>query len=565
MDYSAPSAHESYRQALRQGRRFVAERQGHRESGLLTVLEPLLTEMCGEMPLGLYEVPLKKVKGTYAAGRAGALSGDFMPLLKEESEFAAKWEALYNSSLQKGITDPIRVYEYLGYYYVLEGHKRVSVARVLSMYSLFAEVTRLFPQSGATSPEHEVFFEILGENKRRVIRHMWFSKPGRVTELRALTGGDEEKLESAFTDFRTEYHRQGFHQSIPAITTGDAFWQYAKIYPYDDIDNLARCRPQWEMLAHPAPVKTVSDPSEPGSRRLLRGAPPQVAFLHRGTVKTRLSTAAHDIGRYALRREFPDLPLTVIDGLRGDNHELPELGKANLVFATDPVLSGLALRVALENRNASVLLYHEEPVGVTGTYFANTEGASFLMGVLAGTLSRSARIGWVRFPRDFSGRRHDLQAFAQGARAARPYLRVYAGKPGEYPAELLRTWGERGVDTVFLPNPPFGAFRPPIKSFPGVYAHLCSLSPSGQLTETLAAAAWHWEEFYRKLTRGIIESGSPPEKTHFRLGLDSGVLGVHPTSAGIGASVSLAAFRNALIDGTVVPVEENALAEIYEG
>ncbi len=512
--------------------------------------------------MGLYEIPLKKIRGTYAAGRADALSGNFMPLLDEKSEFSAKWQALYRSSLENGIRDPIRVFEYLGYYYVLEGHKRVSVARMSSLYSLSAEVTRLLPPPGAETPEHAVFFELLGGNKRKVIRHMWFSQPGRVTELRQLTEGNEERLESAFNDFRAEYHRQNFHQSLPAITTGDAFWQYAKIYPYEDTANLARCRPQWELLAHPEPVKTVSDPSESAARRFLRGAAPQIAFLYRGTVETRFSAAAHDIGRFALQREFPAIPLSVTDGLGGGAHEFPELGKANIIFVTDPTLSGLALRITLERRNALVLLYHDKPVGLTGTYYANTEGAAFLMGTLAGSVSRTACIGWVGFPHDLIGRGHDLQAFAQGARMVRPHSRVWAAS--ENPAALFRRWAERGIDTVFLPNLSFGAIRPPIKSFPGVYAHLCALSPTGYVTDTLAAAAWHWDSFYRKLIHNVIESGSHPEKLHFRLGLDSGVLGVHTTAASSGAAACLDVFRRALTDGTIEPVKEDAPIEIYD-
>ncbi len=559
--YTAQDALDSYYAALRQGRRYVSERRSQKQSGLLRVLEPLLSEFCREIPLGLYEIPLKKIRGTYAVGRAGALSGDFMPLLDEKSEFSYKWRSLYTSALEIGISEAIQVYEYLGYYYVLEGHKRVSVARVLSLYSLLAKVTRLLPPPGEETPP--VFFEILNGNQRKIIRHMWFSVPGRVTELRKLAGGDEERLETVFSGFRAEYHRQNFHQTLPSITTGDAFWQYAKIYPYDDLTNIARCRPQWELLAHPEPIKTVTDPSESAGRHFLRGAPPQVAFLYRDTIETRFSAAAHDIGRYALQREFPSLPLCVIDGLGCGAHELPDIGKANIVFVTDPTLAGLALRIALERRNALVLLYHEEPVGLTGTYFAKTEGVAFLMGVLAGSVSRSANIGWVRFPRDFSGRGHDMQAFAQGARAVRPASRVFAA--GGEDNSLFRRWGERGVDTVFLPNLPLGMVRPLIKSFPGVYAHVCALSPSGHIGDTLGAAAWHWDVFYRKLMRGITESGSHPEKLHFRLGLDSGVLDIHTTAAASGAAKCLSVFHRALIDGSVEALDEADLAEIAEG
>ncbi|MDR0325978.1 MAG: hypothetical protein LBI19_07810 [Oscillospiraceae bacterium] len=556
---------EAYRAALKAGRRFVAEQNSAGRSGLLPVLEPLLSESCGEIPLGLYEIPLKKIRGTYAAGRSHALSGSFMPILKEESEFAAKWRALYASALDKGIVEPIRVYEYLGYYYVMEGHKRVSVASVLSNYSLLAQATRLMPPSGAETPEHTVFFEILGGDRKKIIRHMWFSTAGRITGLREMAGGDEELLENTFSTFRAAYHKQGFDHSLPGITTGDAFWQYAKLYglPISVKDselqkNLARCRPQWELLSHPEPVKTVSGPAAVSKPLFFipRGTSPSVMFAYRNS-QSRIAAEAHEAGRFALRRAFPELLVSAVD-------ELPTEIGSDVLFVTDPSLSDAALRAALENKNTLVLLCHDEPVGITGTYCAKIEEAAFLMGALAGSLSQSARIGWLRPPYDLGGRGRDLQAFAQGASAARPAARVFMAEAGEDLNAVRRRWAERGVDAIILPRSDFGA-RPAVKAFPGVFAHLCSLSRDGTIAETLAAAAWHWDAFYVKFIQSVIEGGVPAEQLHYRMGLDSGVLDLHLTAQASGAKRCLSVFRHALSAGLLVPVDENTPVEIYEG
>ncbi|MDR0294261.1 MAG: hypothetical protein LBH95_08945 [Oscillospiraceae bacterium] len=569
-------AAEAYHTALKAGLRFVAEQNGSGRSGLLTVLEPLLSECCGDVPLGLFEVPLKKIRGTYAAGRSNALSGNFMPLLGEKSEFSAKWRSLYVSALVKGIVEPIRVFEYLGYYYVMEGHKRVSVASVLSHYSLLAEASRLLPPPGGETPEFAVFEEILGGDRKKIIRHMWFLSPGRVTELRELAGGDESLLEDAFMAFRAAYHKQGFHETFPGITTGDAFWQYVKIYGFPggteeavQPRNLARCRPQWELLEHPEPFKTVSDPAGTGSKprfSVARGTPPPVTFAYRETPRTRFSAEAHEAGLFALRRAFPGLPVTVVDGLPAGlgAYEAMSLAKGNILFATDPSLSGAALRVALERKNTLVLLCHDEPVGVTGTYYAKTEEAAFLMGALAGSLSESARIGWLRPPYDLGGRGRDLQAFAQGASAARPAARVYMAEADGPLGAVLRRWAERGIDTLILPRTAYVA-RPAVKAFPGVFAHLCTLSRDGTIAEVLAAFAWHWEAFYIKFIRGILEGGIPADQPHYRMGADSGVLGLHLTSRADGARHCLSAYRHALGAGLIVPVDENSPVEVYEG
>jgi hypothetical protein len=125
------------------------------------------------------------------------------------------------------------------------------------------------------------------------------------------------------------------------------------------------------------------------------------------------------------------------------------------------------------------------------------------------------------------------------------------------------TLAECGADTVMLPRKPLGV-RPALKAFPGVYAHLCTLSRNGAVTEPLAAAAWHWDAFYLKFIRGIAEGGSAAGNLHIRMGLDSGVLGLHLTAHAAGAAHCLAVYRHALTSGLFAPVDENRPVEVYE-
>ena len=59
-----------------------------------------------------------------------------MPLLDEQTEFSAKWSAVYTYQLEQGIDDPIIAYEYLNKFYVLEGNKRVSVLKYVKADSI---------------------------------------------------------------------------------------------------------------------------------------------------------------------------------------------------------------------------------------------------------------------------------------------------------------------------------------------------------------------------------------------------------------------------------------------
>jgi basic membrane protein A and related proteins len=117
-------------------------------TGILPSLNGIVknTDIISEISLGLVEVPLKKIIGTYSHSRSTSFADNFMPLPTRGSEFSSKWCTLYKAHLEEGIRDPIRVYEYLNWYYVIEGNKRVSVLKYVDAVSISAEVRRLLPR-----------------------------------------------------------------------------------------------------------------------------------------------------------------------------------------------------------------------------------------------------------------------------------------------------------------------------------------------------------------------------------------------------------------------------------
>lgn len=124
-------AREDYQKALKKGERSYARYLSEGKYPYLQVLEELLshTDVVAEEDLGICSIPSEMIVGTFTAGRRTAFAPNFMPLLDDESEFAAKWQALYNAHLEEGIHDPIKCYEFMNRYYVLEGNKRVSVLK----------------------------------------------------------------------------------------------------------------------------------------------------------------------------------------------------------------------------------------------------------------------------------------------------------------------------------------------------------------------------------------------------------------------------------------------------
>ena len=78
------------------------------------VLEELLPNLsgCPVIELPVQDVPVDRIAGTVSKGRMNAFSASFYPLLEPESEFAAKWTALFRAHLSDvGITEPVECRE----------------------------------------------------------------------------------------------------------------------------------------------------------------------------------------------------------------------------------------------------------------------------------------------------------------------------------------------------------------------------------------------------------------------------------------------------------------------
>ncbi|HPF29257.1 MAG TPA: BMP family ABC transporter substrate-binding protein, partial [Lachnospiraceae bacterium] len=93
----------------------------------LPVLDDIISRetVDSQVSLGLVQIPLDSIVGTYSAGRTTAFARNFMPILSQDSEFACKWSQLYDALEEEGLRDPIKAYEYNNKFYVMEGNKRV--------------------------------------------------------------------------------------------------------------------------------------------------------------------------------------------------------------------------------------------------------------------------------------------------------------------------------------------------------------------------------------------------------------------------------------------------------
>ena len=155
----------------------------------LQVLDDILsyTDVSSEINLGLVDIHLDQVAGTKTAGRTNAFASNYMPLLPKDSEFASKWCNLYTAHLEEGIRDPVKVYEFMNRFYILEGNKRISVLKYCNAVTVPAYVTRIMPVKD-DSDESRVYYEFLDFYKKTEINYLNFSQLGSYVKICNLVG-----------------------------------------------------------------------------------------------------------------------------------------------------------------------------------------------------------------------------------------------------------------------------------------------------------------------------------------------------------------------------------------
>ena len=120
---------EEYLKAKRLGEKEVRARNSKGEYPYVAALDDIepAVDRLSHRAMGIIEIPVELIKGTKTRARQNSFAANFMPLLDSNSELAAKWNSLYATQISEGITDPVKVFEYLHKFYVQEGNKRVSV------------------------------------------------------------------------------------------------------------------------------------------------------------------------------------------------------------------------------------------------------------------------------------------------------------------------------------------------------------------------------------------------------------------------------------------------------
>ena len=520
---------EDYKNALKSGQRAYRACVARGQSPYLAVLDDILVNVniVSQEPLGLVEIPAESIVGTKTSGRHTAFAPNFMPLLEADTEFATKWSNLCEAHLEEGIQNPILAYEFMNRFYVQEGNKRVSVLKYYGAVKIAGTVTRLIPARN-DSLENRIYYEFLDFYKLSQINYVHFSRTGGYAKLQTLvckasgeswTEDDRLNFSSFYTVFRQQFIALGGHDL--KLTTGDGLLVYLSVYRYADAceatpaqvkENLEKLWTEVKVLTEPQAVELSLEPAPSAGEPLLsklnifssKPSELKVAFLHENNAENSAWVRNHNKGRDALEQAFPDrLTTTTLENVNPEvdaEQALEELAhdSVDVVFTTSARMHTACLKVAAQHPKIRILNCSlNAPHPLVRTYYPRAYEVTYLLGLLAGALTHTDRVGYVA-PHPVYGVPAALNAFAQGLKTVRPQARVvlrWSCLPD--PAKPLDFSDCPDVDIFYAHSQkePEGFYRD--------YG-LCRRLPDGTL-DPLGLPVWKWEAFYIEIIRSIFD------------------------------------------------------------
>ena len=546
-------AKDDYLKAYKAGKKDYQARMLRGEKPTLQVLDDFMPEKGSyhEVSLGLVQVPIAQIMGTKTVGRSSSFAGNFMPILREDTEFASKWINLSESQKDEGIRDPVKVYEYMNKFYVEEGNKGVSVMKFFEAVSIPGNVTRIVPKR-TEEKENKIYYEFMDFYQAAPINYIWFTQEGSFAKLQETVGKapgevwtEDEllKFSALYTRFTNEYEAKGGGKL--KITTGDAFLAFIALHGYDEVDEkttnelrdlVGKSWEEFELLQEEEDIELKMKPSnEKKSKPLLSMLLPlsshklKAAFIYEKTPGTSAWTYAHELGRLYVEQIFSD-ELVTMSYENGTEENVDVLiqkaieSGCKLIFTTTPPFVQASVKAAIANPevrilNCSLNTSHR----YIRTYYSRMHEAKFLMGAIAGAMAENNKLMYIAdYP--IFGSIANINAFALGAKMINPRAKVYLEWSTRKEIDLDEKIKETGSSCISGRDMviPEEASR-----FFGIY-HM-----DGDHPRNLAMPLYHWGKFYEQLLRAILDGNwkndddAPSTKAiNYWWGMSAGVIDV---------------------------------------
>lgn len=513
-----------------------------------------------QVKVGLIEIPLSLVVGTKTVGRTNAFARNFMPVLAEKSEFAAKWSSLYEYQVSEGIQDPVKVFEFIGRFYIQEGNKRVSVLKFVDAPSVMADVTRIMPEK-TDDPEVVNYYEFLEFFRVCPTYELRISTPGGYRAFAGILGlnldntwSDSTQMDvrSAISVFERSFYAKGGERL--AIQSGDALLIYLHFYRLDSLLNdsdevisrrLTKLWNEFMTAANDDNLELVERPEKMNEEKGLLDfllyppaytmqKPLKAAFMYEKTPETSSWNYMHELGRNHVMEVFGEtVDIRRYDNT-GTNEELADrIDEAvndgcEVIFTTSPSQMPRTLRAAVHYNdqpvhflNCSVNLPHN----ALRSYYCRIHEAKFVMGALAACEAEDHRIGY-RADYPIYGAIAGINAFALGAAMIDPQAKIYLEWSTMKDHDWKQSFREQGISVISGSD----MIRP--QEMTREYG-LYRIDYAADELQHIAAPLWDWGKFYELLFRRYME-WQRVEKVkvaddvglNYWWGMDAGVVGV---------------------------------------
>lgn len=573
---------EVYAKARKQALRSFRENSSKGIYPYLQALDDILpmTSTAAEEDLGIMDIPTELIAGTKSKARTTAFADNFMPLLSEKTEFAMKWEKLYENHQEEGIRDPVEVYEFMNHFYVAEGNKRVSILKYCNAPMIQASVTRILPEKN-DAPENKLYYEYLDFYRLTKINYFYFSQIGSYKKLLKLLGKPEDEVwqeeekrdfRAIFIRFKNAFYKQKGNRL--SLTCGDAFLCYLNVYGYRDLlwKNEEKLQKDVEkiwndLVIYPKKpeLKLILDSSEIKSKKTVIGKilpgnkdELKAAFLHTRSEKVSSWTYAHELGRAYVEEKLHNKIKTkayFLDDFPSDEEMMKQAvtDGNELIFTTSPSLLDISKKYAVKYPKIKILNCSlNTNSSHVRTYYGRFYEAKFLTGTIAGIMTGKNEIVYIAdYP--LYGMIANINAFALGVKMVNPNAKIYLEWSTMKNNKINDLMKSEDISVVsdqdmIMPSKDSDNF--------GLY-----LKSNGKLKNHLAMPVWNWGVFYEKIIRSVINDTwkkdaqkTAYESLNYWWGISSGMIDVI-CSAKIPARTRqlVSLLKQAVSDGTFHP------------
>ena len=148
-----------------------------------------------------------------------------------------------------GLSDPIRCYEFLGKFYVVDGKKRVSAVKAQGTVMIDAQVTRILPVE-TDDPEIQSYYEFVKTYEKTGLYQIAFTQPGKADSFLKAMGYEPDHTWSEMDRFSFMFHWYPFDRALEVafdnqlnITTADAVLVLLRNHSIAELRNL----PSWVL------------------------------------------------------------------------------------------------------------------------------------------------------------------------------------------------------------------------------------------------------------------------------------------------------------------------------